>query len=343
MEAGSGMSFSRKNSISVALCTYNGERFLPEQLASMQQQTKLPDELVVCDDRSTDRTLEIVREFAASVSFPVNVVVNEENLGSSKNFEKAIRLCSGDLIALSDQDDVWYPMRLERSEHELRTHPEVGLVFSDGDLIDDQGQAMGKTLWESYAFTETKMSALLAGKYDLLLKQRFVTGATVMFRAILRDRCLPLRPGWVHDEWMAALVPAFSDLRPINEALICYRQHASQQIGPPSEVNPRWKVKDHWNTLVEGEKTKTYWNNLSTYARFAQEVCYRLSEMSLDERGRDVLSSYQAWLKFASFRGNLPRRRLNRLAPVLRNRSWYAAHALGFQSALKDILRSRPR
>jgi glycosyltransferase involved in cell wall biosynthesis len=343
MEAGSGMSFSRQNKISVALCTYNGERFLPKQLASIHQQTRLPDELVVCDDRSTDGTLDIVREFAASFSFPVKVVENEQNLGSSKNFEKAIRLCSGDLIALSDQDDVWYPMRLERSEQELLAHPEVGLVFSDGDIIDDQGRAMGKTLWQSYAFTETKMSRLLAGNYDMLLKYRFVTGATVMFRATLRDRCLPLPPGWVHDEWMAALVPAFSDLRPINEPLICYRQHASQQIGSPSEVNPRWKVKDHWNTLVEGEKTKTYWNNLSRYVRFAQEVCNTLSKVSLDERGCRILSSYQAWLRFASFRCNLPRRRLSRLAPVLKKHSWYAGYALGFKSVLKDILRSRPR
>ena len=88
MEAGSGMSFSRQNKISVALCTYNGERFLPKQLASIQQQTRLPDELVVCDDRSTDRTLDIVREFAASFSFSVKVVENEQNLGSSKNLSR---------------------------------------------------------------------------------------------------------------------------------------------------------------------------------------------------------------------------------------------------------------
>src|ERR1019366_197610 len=102
------MSLSRKNRISVALCTYNGERFLSQQLASIGKQTRLPDELVVCDDSSTDRTVAIVREFAASVSFPVRVFENQRNLGSAANFERAIRLCDGDLIALSDQDDIWY-------------------------------------------------------------------------------------------------------------------------------------------------------------------------------------------------------------------------------------------
>jgi glycosyltransferase involved in cell wall biosynthesis len=337
------MSLPRQNRISVALCTYNGERFLPKQLASIQQQTRLPDELVVCDDRSTDRTLEIVRGFAASVSFPVKVIENEQNLGSSKNFEKAIQLCSGDLIALSDQDDIWYPIRLERSEQELLKHPEAGLIFSDGDIIDDQDQAIGTRLWGLFSFTGTRIGELLAGNYDLLLKYRFVTGATVMFRATLRDRCLPIPPGWLHDEWIAAIVPAFSDLRPIDEPLILYRKHTSQQVGSPAEAIPRWKIKDHWNTLAEAEKTNRYWNKLSVDIKLAQTVCNTLSELSLDERGRAILCSYRAWLRFASFRSNLPRRRLSRLAPVLKKYSWYSRHALGFKSAVKDLVRSRPQ
>ena len=75
------MSISGRNRISIALCTYNGERFLPQQLASIQQQTRLPDEVVVCDDKSTDRTVEMVRAFAASVSLPVRIFENERNLG----------------------------------------------------------------------------------------------------------------------------------------------------------------------------------------------------------------------------------------------------------------------
>jgi glycosyltransferase involved in cell wall biosynthesis len=110
------MPLSERTRISVALCTYNGERFLHQQLDSIAMQTRLPDELVVCDDRSTDRTLAIVREFAASAPYPVRVFENQANLGFAANFEGAIRRCDGDLIALSDQDDVWYPTRLERSE-----------------------------------------------------------------------------------------------------------------------------------------------------------------------------------------------------------------------------------
>ncbi len=143
---------SAQQKISVALCTYNGERFLQKQLDSIANQTRLPDEMVVCDDRSTDRTVAMVREFQASASWPVRVFENEHNLGSAANFERAIGLCSGDLIALSDQDDIWYPNRLARSEQELTAHAEAGLVFSDADVIDDQGRKQEKTLWQRLGF-----------------------------------------------------------------------------------------------------------------------------------------------------------------------------------------------
>src|ERR1700753_2242608 len=124
----------------VALCTDNCERFLARQLASIQQQTRTPDELVVCDDCSTDSTVEILNSFAASAGFPVRIIRNEQNLGFVANFERAIRLCPGGLMALCDQDDIWYPTRLERSQQEFAAHPEAGLVFSDAEVIDDRDQ-----------------------------------------------------------------------------------------------------------------------------------------------------------------------------------------------------------
>src|ERR687894_3003245 len=99
---------------SVAMCTYNGARFVAEQLASVAAQTRPPDELVVCDDGSTDETCRLVEEFAARAPFPVRLFVNERNLGSTRNFGRAVALCEGDLVALSDQDDVWHPEKLER-------------------------------------------------------------------------------------------------------------------------------------------------------------------------------------------------------------------------------------
>src|SRR5438552_15532105 len=127
-----------KFQISVALCTYNGARCLTEQLASRATQAKLPDELVVCDDESTDESAEIVRNFARNVRFPVRLEVNERNVGSIKNFEKAIGLCRGEIGALADQDDVWKDQKLSKLCIALQENPRAGYAFSNAELIDER-------------------------------------------------------------------------------------------------------------------------------------------------------------------------------------------------------------
>jgi glycosyltransferase involved in cell wall biosynthesis len=319
--------------ISVAMCTYNGERFLPEQLASIAAQTRLPDELVVCDDRSSDRTVAIVREFAASVSFPVRVFENEQNLGYSANFEVAIRRCEGDLIALSDQDDIWYPNRLERSEQELNQNARAGLVFSDADLVDEDGRLLGQTIWQRLGFVGKRKRDLLSGQFLVLAKHRFVTGATVMFRANLRDRLLPVGPGWIHDEWIALVAAAFSILRPIEQPLIRYRIHGSQQVGFVNKLEQR----------AQGStRAARHWVRVAESAGELQQLCEALSTMH-PQPEREVLLAYRGHLQFLLFRSNLPGRRLARLGPILKRYSQYRVHASGLASALKDLALERPR
>ena len=326
------MATSGQNRISVALCTFNGERFLPQQLASIANQTRLPDELIVCDDRSTDHTVDLVRAFAASAPFPVRIFENEHNLGFARNFEQAIRLCEGNLIALSDQDDIWYPIRLQRSEQEFIDHPEAGLVFSDADVINDENELTGTTMWQQLAFAGKGEHDLLAGHYLLLAKQRFVTGATVMLRASLREHCLPIGQGWIHDEWIALIAAAFFDLRPIAQPLIRYRIHSSQQVGLQNKLEQR----------IQGTRAQRHWGRLVESVKDLQLACAALSAMALDSR-RQVLPAYQGHLQFLSFRAGLPRLRLARLGPILTRYSQYTIHASGFASALKDLLLKRPR
>jgi glycosyltransferase involved in cell wall biosynthesis len=321
------MPLSERTRISVALCTYNGERFLHQQLDSIARQTRLPDELVVCDDRSTDRTLAIVREFAASAPYPVRVFENQANLGFAANFEGAIRRCDGDLIALSDQDDVWYPTRLERSEQEFIAHPRAGLVFSDADLIDEQDGLLGQTIWQRLGFVGERKQALLAGRFVVLAKHRFVTGATVMFRADLRDRVLPIPAGWVHDEWITLITAAFYDLRPIDQPLIRYRIHGSQQVGFVNKLEQRAQG----NT-----RSERHWQRVEESAKELQQMCDALSAMALDQE-REVLPVYQQHLQFLRFRSNLPAPRLARLGRVLTHFAQYGVHASGLASGLKDV------
>src|SRR5579863_2954193 len=125
--------------ISVAMCTYNGGRYLTEQLESIGAQSRLPGELVVCDDHSTDDSIGILRQFQADAPFPVRIIQNALRLGSTRNFDQAIGLCRGEFIALSDQDDRWLPGKLERLAEVLAENPFLGGVFSDANLIDSDG------------------------------------------------------------------------------------------------------------------------------------------------------------------------------------------------------------
>ena len=117
--------------VSIALCTYNGENFLEEQLSSIGQQTRLPDELIISDDDSTDSTVQIAEKFAAIAPFSVKISINTKRLGSTKNFERAISQCSGDIIFLSDQDDYWNPKKINLIVRVLEESNNLGCIFSN--------------------------------------------------------------------------------------------------------------------------------------------------------------------------------------------------------------------
>jgi len=219
-------------SISIALCTYNGAKYLPAQLASLVQQSQLPFELVVCDDGSTDATLQILMDFATSSPFPVHLFFNETNHGSTKNFEKAIGLCTGEIIATCDQDDVWLPMKLERMAKVLASEPDVGLAFSDAILVDDELRDSGNSLWNCYHFPpglQAKQTPSL--NPNLLLRFNVVTGACMAFRRELVPKFMPIPKEWIHDAWIAFIASVFSQVKLIPEPLILYRRHQAQQVG----------------------------------------------------------------------------------------------------------------
>jgi glycosyltransferase involved in cell wall biosynthesis len=222
-----------KQRLSVAMCTYNGARFLREQLESIALQTRLPDELVVCDDGSADESVEIIRRFADHAPFPVRLEINEKNFGSIKNFEKAICLCEGHLIALADQDDVWGPHKLERLCCTLEENPTAGYAFSDAELINEAGQPLGSTLWESVRFRGSVLRNFCGtNQVAALLRRNATTGATMAFRSSLKRILMPMSPYFVHDYWISLLASCEGSYGvPIPERLIQYRQHSGQQIG----------------------------------------------------------------------------------------------------------------
>ncbi len=235
--------------VSVALCTYNGSRFLAGQLESIRRQTQGPFEVIVCDDGSTDSTAEIVRGFGDGAPFPVRFIRNEVKLGSTKNFEKAVLRCSGDAIALCDQDDVWQEDKLKRMAQVLESEPDVGGVFSDALLIDENSLPISGTLWERLKVTP-RMRADLNGKRAalLLLERSAVTGATFVFRSHFVPLITPIPSEWVHDGWVALLIATQARLCSLPEPLMRYRLHPAQQVG----LTPR-----RWHSGLHVQREKS--------------------------------------------------------------------------------------
>lgn len=220
--------------ISIALCTFNGSEFLGEQLESLGGQSVPASEIVVCDDASSDNTVEIVEAFASTRPFPVGFQRNEQNVGVSRNFEQAVRLCAGDYIALADQDDIWFRDKLAGLYLALLNRPDAAYAFCDARLMDESKRVNFKKTLVARRFALASIEGKFreGREFDLMLKRDFIYGTTLMIRASARELVLPIAPGWSHDTWIVNVLAAFGERGvPVLEPLVLYRQHGVQASG----------------------------------------------------------------------------------------------------------------
>jgi Glycosyl transferase family 2 len=219
--------------VSVALTTYNGQRFLLDQLESIASQTHRPDEVVIADDRSTDGTVSIIRRFSVGAPFPVKLHSNPARLGWARNFVHVAERCSGDLIAFCDQDDVWQPNKLERCLAEFSASEDVDLVYHDALTVDAGLAPYGH-------LRRLPLKSREATAFDLQ-PFRNPYGFSVVFRQRLLRFCGlhessldPDRDGqpMAHDQFFFFLASALGRVRYVPEPLVKYRQHGGNVVGP---------------------------------------------------------------------------------------------------------------
>ena len=221
--------------ISVALCTYNGEQFLKEQLDSIVQQTVLVDEIVICDDGSTDGTIQLIENYQKSCPITLHYFQNKTNLGSTKNFEQCVKFCKGNYIFFADQDDLWKKEKVATIMSLFEQNKEWKAVFSNAQIINQAGQPTGKTSFEEIEFTDELQTKWRSGNaFDILLKGYVVTGATLAIKREIIEKVFPtpnLIKELIHDGWIALYLSVFNQIGFTNTCLILYRTHASQQVG----------------------------------------------------------------------------------------------------------------
>lgn len=315
--------------LSVALCTYNGVPYLEQQLQSIAAQTRLPDELIICDDGSSDGSIDVLDHFARDAVFPVHFHRNPRNLGVAKNFEQAIHLCTGDVILLCDQDDVWLPHKNQRIEAHFQVDRTAGLVFSNADVVNTHGEKLGYSLWQSVRFSSHQQQQMLEGKaIDVLLKHPVVTGAASAFQAQYKSLFTPIPVEWIHDEWIAFIISAVASVKPIQETLIQYRVHPKNQVGAEG-ISPTERIQATLRT------------NPQIYRKRSEhfQILYEFVAQKLPQEVEFITLLRQKIQHFQT-RGNLPDRSISRVPAVMReliqgNYSRYSASNL---NALRDLL-----
>ena len=301
--------------ISVAMCTYNGARFLPKQLESIANQIVGVDELVVCDDGSTDDTLAVLKEFGKTSRFPVIVHSNQKNLGSTKNFEKCLLLCQGDIIFLSDQDDIWREDKVKKHLAYYSGHPETDAIFSDAMMIDDDSVSRNQTIWQEIEFNDVLQQKWLDGKgHETLFYGFVVTGATLSLRKSCLPRLLPFPvhiPDLIHDAWIALVLCLQDKLSFIPETLVFYRIHNGQQVGF-GRKSEYVSLKDRM-TRSRDEKLMP----IAEKANNLEQIYLSLREVPLVPREK-LIKLYLGHKHFQK-RATLPKNRLMRILPVIKD------------------------
>lgn len=241
--------------ISVALCTYNGEKFLLEQMDSILAQTYKNLEIIIVDDCSADKTTEIINVYAEKDK-RIKLFRNDANLGFNKNFEKALSLTSGEYLSISDQDDIWSPQKLQQLLDNIKNN---WLIFSNSSYLGDSKQ--GRLL------NDFK----LPSNYKGILLRNHVTGHTSLLHRDFLNYVLPFPESGYYDWWMGFVASYHNKIAFLDEVLTLYRVHSDSVIQSRLDAGDI-KRQEFQNTLKMLEAFSMYKNLNSADKIFIEQL-----------------------------------------------------------------------
>ncbi|WCO65864.1 glycosyltransferase [Iamia majanohamensis] len=333
--------------VSVVLATYDGDRYLGEQLASLMAQRRLPDEVIVIDDASTDGTQDRLEEFAKRAPFPVDLELRSEHLGTWTTFEEGLRRATGDIVLICDQDDRWREDKLAVLTARMAAQPDAMMAFADARLIDAEGGIIGRSRWRVAGFSPRHSRAVDLDPFGPLFSRQAVSGCAMAVRAELLSAVLPF-PVDVHpalgpmmyDRWTSLTAAAVGPVITVPERLVDYRIHPGQQVGIPAlgvrRLAPRTAL--HAAQLLH-RRVETL-RRMEYHLAHLEEIAARLRAAGLATPASDARLASAA--RHLRFRTSLDRHRLSRVRSVaeeMRREDGYRRFSLGVVSALADLAR----
>jgi glycosyltransferase involved in cell wall biosynthesis len=322
-----------KAATSVAMATYNGERFLQEQLDSLAGQTLLPFELIACDDGSTDGTVEILRRFATNAPFTVRIYQNETRLGPGFNFLSALDRCAGDLVALCDQDDVWKESKL-RVCAGVMSDPNVALVSHSATVISSQPLAghwrrpdHRSQVWSSCEDFAGYRWQLLG--FSIVMRRAVLNSARVpAYNAALSELC-------AHDIWATAAALSCGQVVLLPDELAFYRLHEKNTTLRP-RANGLTRTQPNPATHERGAEQ---YAGLAKFLRYAASFCDEPARQTF----HDHISQAERTSRLCSDRARLhhacgsPLTATKELAGMLA-KGHYGPRGLGAKAFVRDAL-----
>ena len=215
--------------VSVAMCTFNGAAFVEAQLESILAQSRSPDEIILCDDGSTDGTIDVAKKISSKYPDKIRIIRNERRLGCCRNFESAVSLVTGDIIFLSDQDDFWFPDKVASMLRVFAEDPDVVMAYSDAVLTDGDLRPTG-TVFNRRKDTDLRKTPSL----QQLSRGVAFNGPMMAFHSRLKPFVIPFSPlslQWTHDHWIGFIAYAVGKIGVIERPLVYYRRHGKNEGG----------------------------------------------------------------------------------------------------------------
>jgi glycosyltransferase involved in cell wall biosynthesis len=330
----------QKLTVSVAMAAHNGERFIEAQLRSILDQTRPADELVICDDDSTDKTVETIERVTAG--YPgVRLIRNKPKLRTVRNFQKAISETTGDIIFLSDVDDVWFPDKIAVMTRIFSENPAVLVVYCDAVLTDSELRPRGTMFEERSELrkppTMREMSRGVA-----------FNGPMIAFSSRLKPYVIPISPlslQWTQDHWIPFIAYAVGEIRVIDEPHVYYRRHGSNQ-GNDADLDGglrhQWKVVRKLYSgpqgVIEYRDRRRGWEDMVTRLREIKDRELPIQNLS---HFNELLQESESCLQFARTRETLKaKNRFARafMATTLLCGGHYHRHARGVKTFVQDIV-----
>lgn len=305
-------------SVDVLLATYQGADYLEEQLESILTQTHPSLHLYVRDDGSTDQTIPILKKWASTYPQMITLIPSSENLGVKGNFSELMKHSQAPYIMFADQDDRWFPHKVEDSlegliglERQYGQHIPL-LVHSDLIVADQQLKEISPSFWK-YAGLSPELTSL-----NRLLTQNTITGCTVLMNRCLADLAFPIPPEAImHDWWIALVCACFGHIEPLSQATLYYRQHFKNDIGAKHYHLGAFLRQKIANTQQKGKVSSQTFKQAEA---FLTRYC---SELSSDQQ--ELLQAYRELPRLPYFQQKIQ---------IIK----YQFYKQGFLRNLKDLL-----